>query len=404
MKKKIVCLLCALLVISCCVALPGCAEEQPTASEVALCDFEEYSPDFEMLRFVNKFGAIEVNEDAEFVKSGSASAKVMPLGSFSANTSPMFYIPFTSVTHNYDYKDLRMVDYITVSIYNAQQEQKEIYSGYMFARNGSKFLQQNVIRLNPGWNDITLDPSLDTMNLSYDVTECFGLYFSFENVAYQKTESLKDAPVYYFDDVVLHLSPEAQTIHEDIVVLEQDEYCNFERAWQEAAMRFSNPMHGTLQVVGEKDGIVPSSGARMLEVSLQPVEDWAVVTSVTKIKECLDMQKYRENYEDWAFAFDIYNPSDTSVHISLQLKWGEGSAWGADRDSWSFTAAPGEWTTCRVDLATVNKADTTKAPAEGGEVTFGKALTDGFTASVEFGASDNEQIVYLDYFRFEEII
>lgn len=406
MKKIAISLACAMLTAACCI-LPACnpTEETPE-TEVVLCNFEQYVPDFEMLRFVNKFGAIEVNTEAEYVRSGQASAKVMPLGNYSNNTTPMFYIPFTSIAHNYDYQDLRMLDYISFSIYNAQSSQKEIYSGFMFARDGSKFLQQEVITLDPGWNNLTLKPSLDTMNLSYDVTQCFGLYFGFENVAYQTTEWLKDAPVYYFDDVTLHLYPEAQPVHEDIVALEEDEYCNFERVWQEAAARFSNPLSGTVQVVGEQAGILPSSGNRMLMVTVLPTDSYAVVTTVTKIKESIDMTKYREDYLNWEFSFDIYNANDTACSVTLQLKWGEGSGWGTDRQSWSFTAAPGAWTTCTLSLEEINNADSTKQSLgeEQTEVTFGKALTEGFTASVEFGASEETRLFYVDNFRFEQKI
>ena len=43
---------------------------------VCLSDFETYKPDFQLIRILNHFGAINVNTDPQYVKSGKASAKI----------------------------------------------------------------------------------------------------------------------------------------------------------------------------------------------------------------------------------------------------------------------------------------------------------------------------------------
>ena len=40
-------------------------------NQVVLADFEEWAPDFQLLRLREEFGAIDVNTDTAFVKSGN---------------------------------------------------------------------------------------------------------------------------------------------------------------------------------------------------------------------------------------------------------------------------------------------------------------------------------------------
>lgn len=396
MKRKILSLFFVLLAVSFSLAMPACAKDEGNnETTVVLCDFEQYSPDFELLRFMNRFGAIEVNEDAEFVKSGSASAKVMPLGSYYNKGRPQFYIPFYSLNYNYNYKNLRMLESIEASVYNAQDKEETIYLGLVFSVDGSEAIQTSEEKLQPGWNKVTIEPTISTLNLAYDVTDCFGVYFAFDNVGFENSEWLKDSPVYYFDDVVLNLAAEELPLDEDIIVLEEDEYCDFERIYQESVFMY-DPLRSTSRVVGAKDGVTPSSGNKMLEVAMVPGSSWTQFKFVRKIQAEIDMTKYRENYTEWAFMFDVYNAGDTPFSISLELYWGEGNAWGTDRGSWGFTIQPGVWTTCKVELINVNNADTTKKEGE----MFGRALTEGITPYIIWEDIDEERTLYFDNLKY----
>lgn len=65
--KKMIALICALVMPVSAAACGDPAGEDPDSDfeeTVVLADFEEWAPDFQLLRPMNNFGAIDVNEDA----------------------------------------------------------------------------------------------------------------------------------------------------------------------------------------------------------------------------------------------------------------------------------------------------------------------------------------------------
>ena len=82
MKKLFVSLLASIMAFSA-LAFTGCQKEEEetgTPTQVVLADFEKFEPDFQLMRISKHFGAVTVNTDATYVKSGTTSAKVQPLG------------------------------------------------------------------------------------------------------------------------------------------------------------------------------------------------------------------------------------------------------------------------------------------------------------------------------------
>ena len=71
MKKILSLILSVAFVLS---AFVGCAptEQAPTVSnKISLCNFEQFEPDFQLIRVVDGFGSVSVNKDEQFVKEGS---------------------------------------------------------------------------------------------------------------------------------------------------------------------------------------------------------------------------------------------------------------------------------------------------------------------------------------------
>ncbi len=193
-----------------CFAASGCIKQDEQAqsggeNQTVLADFEEWAPDFQLLRLREEFGAIDVNTDATFVKSGKQSAKLYVMG-WDAGTDPYFYIPTTSDFFNFDYSDFNSVESVSAWIYNPSQEEVKIGVGLvMDMTNLTKedLARQEYFTLKNGWNEIVYRPNMSYIisSFGFDVYEGVkGVYFLFEKTGAMTKE---DAPTYYVDDVVI---------------------------------------------------------------------------------------------------------------------------------------------------------------------------------------------------------
>ena len=68
-------------------------DQKPEVEQIVLADFEKFEPDFQLIRLSKHFGAVNVNTDSTYVKSGTTSAKVQPLGHVPSKSQPMMFFP-----------------------------------------------------------------------------------------------------------------------------------------------------------------------------------------------------------------------------------------------------------------------------------------------------------------------
>jgi hypothetical protein len=208
-----------LLGVSALVTLSGCkpANEDPKPQGdpniVEFNDFEEFEPDFQLLRLENNFGKVSVNTQTDYVKSGLQSAKLQALGSYSKNTKPLIYFELFSERFEYAYNDINYLYSMTFHIYNASVETKEIEVG---VATSIISLQHGITQdggmpyyLKPGWNKVTYFLEPIDLYIPDGSTLVEGLYLQFEN---KKSLDLADADVYYLDDVTLKMKPEFKEI------------------------------------------------------------------------------------------------------------------------------------------------------------------------------------------------
>ena len=172
-------------------------------SKVTLSDFEVFEPDFQLIRLMNRFGAINVNDNPEYVKSGKISAKLQPLGDPSTAKNPFIYIPLSSTRFGYSYANLNEWDNVSFWIYNAEDSTKTIEVGIVTEYNSISSVVQfggQSYELNPGWNEIKYVPDVKEINLEFDAGNVYGIYLQFDKMG---SRELDDAPVFYLDDVVI---------------------------------------------------------------------------------------------------------------------------------------------------------------------------------------------------------
>ena len=90
---------------------------------VEICNFEQWRPDFSLIKVQENFGKVSRNSDPNYVKSGKYSAKLQPVGGVYIYRKPVVYFPFFSETYNFNYQDFTNVDYIQFWMYNDQEKE-----------------------------------------------------------------------------------------------------------------------------------------------------------------------------------------------------------------------------------------------------------------------------------------
>ena len=390
MKKLFVSLLASIMAFSA-LAFTGCQKEEETGTptQVVLADFEKFEPDFQLMRISKHFGAVTVNTDATYVKSGTTSAKVQPLGHVPSKSQPWLYFPLSSTRFEYDYRDFSYFDNVNMWIYNAESETVEVELGFvekMTEINNIATIPGEMWTLKPGWNKLVYYPDLNSLNLVCDITNFLGVYLRFKNTP---SYELEDAPVFYIDDVQLKKSPEKQQVAE-LIQLDENEILNFDKDWQQGVLTVHAPLAKTAPELGvvkaSDENITVLDDGRtddyvlklVTKAGTEKVPDgirwtgFAVPAKVIKKSGIADIAKAdRKKYE---FRFDVYAVNDNKMFycdygISMWNNW----------YSTNHQSKQGQWTTYRFNLTQIPSgiygdlsgiAITWAEYAVGGDMTF----------------------------------
>ncbi len=196
------------------VAGVACGSDNGTqnANQVVLADFEEWAPDFQILRLREEFGAIEVNSNPEFVKSGKQSAKLYAMG-WEKGNNPYFFIHTQSEHFDFDYTDFSHIDYVSTWLYNPSDKEANMYVGFVTdiaTITEVSLAKPETFVLKKGWNEIIYKPDMNYVISGVGVDNYEGIkgvYFMFDKAGVDKKA---DAPQYYMDDVTLHYGEELE--------------------------------------------------------------------------------------------------------------------------------------------------------------------------------------------------
>ena len=402
MKKKIALFLSSMLALTAMSVFAGCkngddsSDSQPQAepTKIVLSDFETFEPDFQLMRLMNGFGAVEVNTDKTYVKSGETSAKILPLGRYSDKSQPYFYVPLQSERFAYDYTDFTYYENISMWMYNASAENKIIKVGLITDIgdvNVAERAEGKIVSLKAGWNKIVYKPDLNLLNIMYDVTDIKGLYLEFEHT---HSRELSDAPVYYLDDIVISSLGEQQSISTNLE-FDEGEIINFEKEYQRYGVAYDVSKSSCipeLKVVSAKEeGVSASSGEYMLKVVTKPGESdratWPRIVIPEKIiRSCGYMNIPEDQWGNYKISFDVY--AVTAEKEFYPEFYGQG---GANIDnSYNVKAKVGEWRTFSVKLSDIRKPENLTNPGKFA-IAWGEYVGAG------------ETTFYFDNFRYEAI-
>ena len=310
-KKKIVsCVLGISLLAGC--FMTGCTgKEKPETSEidkeevVTLYDFEKGTAN---VRMTEKFGKIDVNEIAEYVKEGKRSLVLSPSGEFS--TGQCAYFPFESSLLRFNYDDVTQMPEFTMDVYSTVDT--AINVGLYFSKTADNRSVYTTYELKEGWNTISYTVEYSLIRLQYDFEDCKGLYISFDG---EKDEM----PVVYLDN--LSFKKEQVTIeNENLIVLKRTEkymeICDFENAYQNFAFTYWNTANNTpapeYEIVRAADyGITASSGEKVLRVKINAStnanqDSWSYLGVAAPIIDKINFAQFDGSSGEWNLKFDVY--------------------------------------------------------------------------------------------------
>ncbi len=325
--KKITSLILASILSISTISLVGCNGGNNTDSQqpeeesnvISLANFEQWGPDFQLMRLFNNFGKVTRNSDKQYVFEGEYSAKLQPIGEYINKSAPTIYFTTTSDLFEFDYKDFTYYDEVVAHVYNATDETQEMTIGCVSAvgalRQISTAPGQKVTLLPNQWTRVDYWLDLDLLNLSADVTDICGVYFQFENAGVLDVE---DGPTFYLDDIRLVKSYEQRTIN-DLMQLDENEICDFEKDYQkfvaQAELAGTESTTFSLKVVKTADyGIEATSGEKALLCIRHPAESagakYSRILFPQALMEKVGMDKVApEDYKSTYFCFDVYNAS-----------------------------------------------------------------------------------------------
>lgn len=307
-------------------------------TEITFANFEQWGPDFQLLRVINNFGKVTRNDDKAFVKEGKYSAKLQPVGTYLTPSDPLLYLPTQSSEFEYNYTDFTNYDRITAYMYNAEEKPLTATIGLV-----SGIASPTVVSTVPGdtvylqpkqWTRIDYWLELDMINLSADVTNIKGVYFQFANAGVLYPQ---DAPTVYLDEITIGKAEEKHVVN-DVITLKENEICDFETGYQKFIMQANRA--GSVEETFEMDvvkatdyGFTASSGENVLRILRHPSK--ASGRNFLMIPETL-MQKaginkipeadYKKTYLCFEMRFGK-NPTTESFGTQVTTTGGKGRMW-----------------------------------------------------------------------------
>ena len=322
MKKYLV-IIMAIVMFGSIGMIGGCKSKEDTAgqSEIVVSNFEQWGPDFQLLRLVNDFGRVSQNENAAYVKSGKRSAKLQPIGRMSDFGMPMLIVPLSSAVFDFSYTNFSRVVRVTAQLFNAQNDVRKVAMGLVSdirSVNTINITSDEFRDIKPGWNQLTYNVDLSVINLVSEKNEFDGIYFMFYRA---DSRDIDAAPVYYLDDVKLELSAEDNEIV-DLIDQKKYEICDFEQLYEDYVMSIECPKPEIRPEIGvvslSQYGIASKGGEgrKALRVLYKPGSEpgvtWPkVIMSAKLIKTAAAKLTAEELAMPYAaLCYDVYNNTD----------------------------------------------------------------------------------------------
>ena len=471
MKKwinKTICITLSLCLLACLSVFFGCNKKEGDRSSeeegvkfnseyrIELLNFENWYPDFSLIKILENFGKVSRNENLDYVKTGKYSAKIQPIGGFNKFSNPTMFFPLESSYYEFNYTDFTYMDHIDFWVYNGNAQDKVISVGLVKSISSARVptisampASNYVLKAN-SWNLVSYYVDFDVMNITQNITvsqisNIKGIYIEFEHSVSKSTQL---APEYYIDDMNLYFKKNANTLKNvsEIVSFNYNknqqvyELCDFEKLYQSNVFSYIYqnvkciPKLSVVNADDENiDGFQATSGSKVLKIEMPADPDgdkWGELVLSDKVVRAfynqfvIDYDTLQpkipvEEWKNYRLAYDVYCDFDVSTDGFYLNNFFYTSVNDTIRRSngMKVSVKSHEWTTWSVSLADISdklnsRTGTTKSLIDAyneyseyfDEHGFGERVSNaGSIRLVYKDAKTTNKVMYVDNIRMYKV-
>ena len=373
--KKIIKLISLLLSVVLLFGVTACSKSKDQESDrVVINDFEVFDRDIQLINVFNRFGRLEQNTDAKFVKSGENSLHIQPFGGRIINNTanPFMVIPTVSTRFSeLAYGDFSKVDTVSFWLYNKEEYEYEIGIGFQAGKISSskdrprldlvKRTPTEYYTVKSGWNFIEYKVNTARLKLhGLNLEEVLGIAIEFD---YVWSNDFNDAPDLYMDQLSIKYTDEERPTELEVPIKKQttadgrDSFviCDFEtpgQSWYFFTGTLSSAIGAGSPVVkqvfaGDYGAVCDLENSQALLIQKKHgAQQYAEYIGMFMYGEIMkaaidfigeDIVNHPENY---VFCMDVFNGSSVTDSMSLAFINTEKIK---DYSSTSITTKAKEW-------------------------------------------------------------
>ncbi|MGN1040055.1 MAG: hypothetical protein ACI4QL_01355 [Candidatus Fimimonas sp.] len=362
--KKIISIAMGIVLALLATALVGCDktpvdDNKPDGDEQSFvyADFEQWAPDFQLIRVGKYSGSVSVNKDPAYSSEGKGqSCLFRPVGSYASKSTAKFVFPTYSTEFSFNYRDFSDVQSISFSFFNAEDKEVKVGLGLtptITSIDTSKSTEPEWHVLpSKVWTTLEYKVNQTALGFLYDVTKIDGFYVEFENLG---SRDIEDAPHVYLDDVVFNKYLVTPPMGEGLRINGM-EFLDFEDELQNEAVSCDGPANCKPEgkIVKASDcGITATSGEYVYSLTFTPGErndgltwSWMIVSNLVT-KSSLLNKVDSETAKDLVISIDIYNDTDEVQYLEFDFLYYEMAIFN------SLELKPKQWTTFKFSMKPV---------------------------------------------------
>lgn len=382
MKKLITAILsvCTLLSASACSFNFGKEPEQIDTGIYTLNDFEN-NDDFGLIRLFGVLGRVEQNTHAEYVKTGSASAKVIVESDPYKPGAPYIQQAFELKKAGKDFRNFSNVSAISLDVYNATGAKSRV--GLQLNYGTSNGTRKNY-DLEEGWNTIRFNVKREYIPQTTNTDNVTAPFVEGLSVLFERGET---DGIYYVDNMKLYSTE--KSFAPITMSLKENEICSFDSEWQVELIEPEGRPELLPSYMQVSDVTSTGRGSSIRIESPGSTSNLDSWPGIFLNREMTALVPWAEYPDEARLCFDVYAPETDGLDTIWLSLWTGGTRFFVTDE---LKLIPGKWVTYSYTVAEMNG----QLNSERHNV----ATTTGITIRWEEKARSNK-VFYMDNFRME---
>ena len=317
--KKIIYLLLAFVLCLSVVGFVACSDDGKGSEYYTISDFET-EDELMAMNWKNSFGIVKLNTESQYVKSGSASARLEIHGDPMSGAG---YTPYGIVYTNDNVYNFRKTDYSDVeafefSFYNASDRDTTVKFQFMSSAiyKGGLSSEQSFTLKKGEWTDISMPIDRNLLTAFMDLSAISEFYFKFEN-----REEGQEPLVLYLDRFVAKTTDEP--INTDTDIRKENEIESADRAEYLGAWEVTANRGASLTFNTDPEYIREGTGSFHFTAEPTGGVNWPEI--VLKSNMLTDISDYDSiyfwMYNDNPDPYDIVTAGGTTIKTVQPGEW-----------------------------------------------------------------------------------